>query len=351
MISDETCVLAVCGWSGSGKTTLLEAVVVELVARGLRVALVKHDAHGIDVDRPGKDSDRLFSAGANICLRGPNEILWRVRPGITSGLDAVVAQLSRSHDLVLVEGHKDTPIKKFWLATADQLEPPEHVTEVLEVLPWDSERRTHLLGFLERWLPEVWRKRRLFAGVLLGGGSRRMGFSKQLLELGGRSFVDRAYQAVEPQCDEIVLLGDGEVPGSFACTTRLPDVVGAGGPMAGMLAAMRWQPEAAWIFLACDMPLVSAEAIAWLIDQREPGRWAIVPQDREGRLEPLFAVYEPQAGPCFEELLMRGIWAPRRIAEILDVWSIAPPKEFARAWVNVNTAEDLKTLKASLKTS
>ena len=53
-------VLAVCGFSGSGKTTLLESVVGELSRRGLSVGVVKHDAHGIQIDRPGKDSDRLF---------------------------------------------------------------------------------------------------------------------------------------------------------------------------------------------------------------------------------------------------------------------------------------------------
>ena len=340
-------VLAVCGWSGSGKTTLLEAVIVELVASGLRVALVKHDAHGIEVDRPGKDSDRLFSAGADICLRGPNEVVWRYRPGVSTSLESSVRQLSYGHDLVLVEGHKQTPLPKFWLGTADDPVPPEQVTEVLGVLPWDGDRKTYLLRFIERWLPEVWQKRRLLAGILLGGGSQRMGRPKQLLSLGGSSFIERVSEVLDSQCDEIVLLGDGEVPEVLAPLTRLPDVQGASGPIAGMISAMRWQPDTAWVFLACDMPLVSAEAVAWLVDQRQPGRWAIVPRDHEGRLEPLFALYEPQAGPCFEELLMRGFRAPRRISELINLWSVTPPPELEEAWRNVNTAEDLISLKSS----
>ncbi|HXT51259.1 MAG TPA: molybdopterin-guanine dinucleotide biosynthesis protein MobB, partial [Thermoanaerobaculia bacterium] len=59
-------VVGVAGWSGSGKTTLLERVVPALVADGLSVVVVKHDAHGLALDVAGKDSDRLFRAGAEV---------------------------------------------------------------------------------------------------------------------------------------------------------------------------------------------------------------------------------------------------------------------------------------------
>ena len=72
-------VFGVCGWSGSGKTTLIEAVLPKLLARNLKVAVVKHDVHAIDVDRPGKDSDRFFQAGADVYLQG-NEELSRRHP-------------------------------------------------------------------------------------------------------------------------------------------------------------------------------------------------------------------------------------------------------------------------------
>ena len=55
-------VLGVCGWSGSGKTTLIEAILPAFRAKGLKIAVIKHDVHGLDIDRPGKDSDRLFRA-------------------------------------------------------------------------------------------------------------------------------------------------------------------------------------------------------------------------------------------------------------------------------------------------
>ena len=54
------------GYSGSGKTTLIEQLVRSLKARGLRVAVIKHDVHDFEMDREGKDSWRFSQAGADI---------------------------------------------------------------------------------------------------------------------------------------------------------------------------------------------------------------------------------------------------------------------------------------------
>src|ERR1700692_649361 len=121
-------VLAVCGFSGSGKTTLLEAAIPRLVERGLAVAVVKHDAHRFEVDRPGKDSDRLFRDGATVVLRGAEEQFERRAEPLT--LEGTLERLACDHDLLLVEGHKDTALPKFWLASADQPQAPDGVTRI-----------------------------------------------------------------------------------------------------------------------------------------------------------------------------------------------------------------------------
>jgi molybdopterin-guanine dinucleotide biosynthesis protein MobB len=54
--------------SGTGKTTLIEKLIPELKSRGLRVAVMKHDAHEFDVDKPGKDSWRMTRAGADVTV-------------------------------------------------------------------------------------------------------------------------------------------------------------------------------------------------------------------------------------------------------------------------------------------
>ncbi len=57
-------IISVVGFSGSGKTTLMEKLISELTHRGYRVGSIKHDVHGFEMDKPGKDSWRHKQAGA-----------------------------------------------------------------------------------------------------------------------------------------------------------------------------------------------------------------------------------------------------------------------------------------------
>lgn len=100
-------VIAVVGASGSGKTTLLEALVPALRARGLRVGVIKHASHGFEADRPGKDSHRLYRAGADaVALASRRQValfLPRAHDGDPPLSDALAA-LPAGLDLVLAEG-------------------------------------------------------------------------------------------------------------------------------------------------------------------------------------------------------------------------------------------------------
>jgi molybdopterin-guanine dinucleotide biosynthesis protein MobB len=337
-------VLGVCGWSGSGKTTLLESVIPLLAARGLRVAVVKHDVHGPDVDRPGKDSDRLFRAGADVALVGPREALERRHRRHERSLAASLADLRRRHDLVLVEGHKATPLPKVWLATPQEPDPPLDVSDVLAILPWGTRREAVFMGVLDDWLPSAWAMVPVWAGILIGGGSTRMGRPKHLLRRGGRTYLERLLGALAGRVAGVALIGSGEVPAAHAALPCVPDAPGVPGPLAGMLAAMRWQPDTAWLLAACDLPFADDDAVRWLLSERAPGRWAVVPSLRDGMLEPLFALYEPQARALLEEVAQGANPAPRLIAPHDKVATPPPPDSLRRAFYNVNVPADLDAL-------
>src|SRR3989337_99557 len=93
-------ILGICGYSGSGKTTLIEKILPYLRNKGLAVALVKHDVHGLDVDRPGKDSDRLFRAGADVLLQGSEEEMLRSHRAEGDGLTEALLTLCGRYDVV-----------------------------------------------------------------------------------------------------------------------------------------------------------------------------------------------------------------------------------------------------------
>ncbi|NOZ95094.1 MAG: molybdopterin-guanine dinucleotide biosynthesis protein B [Acidobacteria bacterium] len=341
---DDEPILAVCGFSGSGKTTLLETVIGELAGSGLGVGVVKHDAHGLDIDRPGKDSDRLFRAGAEVCLRGPGEIAWRRRSGQGTSLEAVLAELLGRCDLVLVEGHRSTPLPKVWLNGPGGGAPPPGTGNVLAVFEWDADRPDRLLRIVEERIGAAWRSRHLLGGLLVGGGSTRMGRPKQLLEHGGITFAEIAHAALAPHVERVVLLGGGELPPALRGLERLPDPPALAGPMAGLAAALRWAPRAAWLLVACDLPRLSREVLAWLVEQRAPGRRAVLPTGPSGRIEPLLAVYEPAVRSAVEELAARGELAPRRLRGLPGIVSPTVPPHLAPAFLNVNGPADLDAL-------
>ena len=178
--------------------------------------------------------------------------------------------------------------------------------------------------------------------VLVGGRSRRMAQPKQLLESDGIPLVERAVIALQKQVDRVVLAGDGPVPHSLDGLPQLADVEGLAGPLAGVLAAMRWGRDAAWVAVACDMPNVSREAVSWLLDQRRSGASAVVPRLPGGRIEPLLALYEPESRKLLEEQVVQGRWGLRHLALRDDVISPIPPPDLHSAWINVNTPEELE---------
>ena len=103
-------VIGFSAYSGTGKTTLLEQVIPRLVARGVRVAAIKHDVHGIDPDGDGKDSGRLLRAGAvRVTLIGPE-----AEGGAEERLFSAIRG-EEDADLILVEGFKYAPLPRIGL--------------------------------------------------------------------------------------------------------------------------------------------------------------------------------------------------------------------------------------------
>lgn len=101
-------IVSVVGRSDSGKTTFLEKLIPALKRRGIRIAVVKHDSHGFEMDRPGKDTWRLRQAGADaVMISAPNQMAL-IRSGLEKEetLDQLAAMVDGAVDLVLTEGYK-----------------------------------------------------------------------------------------------------------------------------------------------------------------------------------------------------------------------------------------------------
>ena len=91
----------------------MERLIPKLKARGLKIAIVKHDGHRFEIDHEGKDSDRFTKAGADVTglISSEKAVLMENRQtdpeDFLKKIDGV--------DLILTEGFKQGPWPKIML--------------------------------------------------------------------------------------------------------------------------------------------------------------------------------------------------------------------------------------------
>jgi molybdopterin-guanine dinucleotide biosynthesis protein B len=117
-------VVCIIGFSGSGKTTVTVGLVKVLKQRGFFVGTIKHDIHGFEMDRPGKDSWRHKQAGASTTIiSSPSQV------GMVMDVDhdhhpLELMPLLCKMDIVLVEGFKRADLPKIEVFRAENQKPP-----------------------------------------------------------------------------------------------------------------------------------------------------------------------------------------------------------------------------------
>ena len=105
--------LSIVGRSNTGKTTLIEKLIAELRKRGWRVATIKHNLHGFDIDREGKDSWRHKEAGARtVVLASPGRVAVIEDAERDYTLAEIRDRYIRDADIILSEGFKKNDFPK-----------------------------------------------------------------------------------------------------------------------------------------------------------------------------------------------------------------------------------------------
>jgi molybdopterin-guanine dinucleotide biosynthesis protein A len=137
-----------------------------------------------------------------------------------------------------------------------------------------------------------------FAAVVVAGGaaSRLSGTDKALVELGGRSLLDRALDAVAAATETVVV---GPARSTRRPVTWAREQPAGGGPAAGVLAGVSalTGPSPVVAVLAVDMPFVSPATFERLLTAllADPARDGAVLVDGGGRRQPLCAAYRTAA--------------------------------------------------------
>ncbi|HEX6123968.1 MAG TPA: molybdenum cofactor guanylyltransferase [Pyrinomonadaceae bacterium] len=193
------------------------------------------------------------------------------------------------------------------------------------------------------------------AFILIGGRSSRLGVDKAFVEVGGRSLAKRAVDVVRsalPDTRITAVAGNETQFAIEAATLGLPfifDLYPDRGPIGGLHAALA-NTRNPWIFLiACDYPFVTPDLINLLASKVSNDARAVVPEQKDGRLQPLCGFYNVRmARPVVDEIIQRPRPSPpmHEIAMELrprvvrfDEYSHLPESD--DFFININTVEDL----------
>lgn len=92
--------------SNVGKTTLVCNLLKELKSKGYRVATIKHDSKGFDIDHPGKDTWKHNQAGADIVIiSSPKKFAYMENTTDEYTLDEITKNIGNV-DIIITEGYK-----------------------------------------------------------------------------------------------------------------------------------------------------------------------------------------------------------------------------------------------------
>jgi molybdopterin-guanine dinucleotide biosynthesis protein A len=219
-----------------------------------------------------------------------------------------------------------------------------------------------MAGVPRRDKAEVTARANLVTGVLLAGGqSRRMGGGdKGLLELAGRPMLGHVICRLGAQVGAMVINANGDAS-RFAAfgLPVVPDTIGGFvGPLAGVLAGMRWAaahaPDARWIVTAAgDAPLLPGDLVARLTAAVASRPGAIALAQSHGELHPVIGLWPVALADDLEEQLRGGV---RKVLHWTDRHGTVPvPFPPTRVcgididpFFNANTPQELDQLRAML---
>ena len=140
--------------------------------------------------------------------------------------------------------------------------------------------------------------------VLAGGRSSRMGEDKSLMRLNGKTLIEYSIDALRPICEKVIISSNNpnyDFTGCEVWPDELPDQA----PIIGIYSCLKRSKTELNIILSCDIPLMSASMIGFLL--AKSAEYDItVPVHDNGQIEPLCGVYKKSSQEILKEFIESG---------------------------------------------
>ncbi|UCD94391.1 MAG: molybdenum cofactor guanylyltransferase [Candidatus Zixiibacteriota bacterium] len=177
----------------------------------------------------------------------------------------------------------------------------------------------------------------LIAYVLAGGSSRRMNTDKLFLKIGGKSLLERTIATCEACFEQVKLVAGQSAKFSSLGYTVVLDSPRAGGPMAGVIAALEDCDTDSCFVTAADLVDLSAEVIYSLVS-RYRGQQYLGLIETDG-LQPLCGIYHKSSLQAFYRCAQNNEFCMDASMKALNHNGVVlPPGQ----WRNINCPKDLE---------
>lgn len=182
------------------------------------------------------------------------------------------------------------------------------------------------------------------SGIILAGGkSSRMGTDKGFVLFNQKPFIQHIIDCLQPLVNEIIIVADNPEYDVFG-VKRVADKIKNSGPLAGVYTGLHHIKNNEALVLSCDVPLVNKSLLKILIDE-EKENYEVVQLESEGKNMPLIAWYQKKCESHFLKCLEKGERRMNRAIHQLKIKTVTVDASFEKFTKNINTPEDLKTIK------
>jgi molybdopterin-guanine dinucleotide biosynthesis protein A len=177
--------------------------------------------------------------------------------------------------------------------------------------------------------------------VLAGGKSVRLGRDKSSIDWHGKEQQYYLADLLQSFCAAVFISRREKVQNEKDLYYKiLVDSYTGIGPYGAILSAFTFQPDVAWLVVACDLPLIDKNTLSFLLENRDETKMATTFQSPvDGLPEPLITIWEPKSHEVLLSYLSNGYTCPRKALIKSDNANILQPPN-ADLLMNVNTPED-----------
>ncbi len=182
--------------------------------------------------------------------------------------------------------------------------------------------------------------------ILAGGKSLRYGQDKAFISLNGKFLIDKVISVMKQVFQNVIIIANEQKKYSGFGLPVYEDIIKGIGPIGGILTGITYIQKTAGFFVACDMPFLNPELIAYMVKIRN-GFDVVIPKIGKN-IEPLHAIYTKNCLPHIKETIYKKAYGIRtffskvsvRYVEKKEIVIYDPELKFL---VNINTPEDMRT--------